>query len=70
MGILKEDATEVVNLSIKFLQSKACNIIENKFEKKKTSSPSAKGALKGKTLAYLWKTEAKINLLIFIMNNQ
>ena len=38
MGILKEDATEVVNLSIKSLQSKACNITENIFEKKKQAT--------------------------------
>ena len=62
MGILKEDATEVVNLSIKSLQS--INL------KKTTSSLSVKGALKAKTLASSWKTESKINLLIFIMNNQ
>ena len=69
MGIFKEDATEIVNLGIKSLQSKACKITENK-SKKKTSSLSEKDALKVKTLASLWKTEAKINLSYLIMTNQ
>ena len=34
MGIFKEDAIEIVSLSIKSLQRKACNITENNSKKK------------------------------------
>ena len=37
MGIFKEDATEIVNLGIKSLQSKACKITENKSKKKQAA---------------------------------
>ena len=37
IGVFKEDATEIVNLSIKSLQSKASKITENKSKKKQAA---------------------------------
>ena len=50
MGVFKEDATEIVNLGIKSLQSKASKITENK--SKKNKQPFRKGFSKSKNSCF------------------
>ena len=68
MCIFKQNATEILNLRIKSLQSKACKITENNSEKKQVALQK-KVALKQKLLLLYGKLKQS-KFINFVMNRQ